>query len=1419
MLTVDKNPWIGLLSYGIKDADSFFGRDNEIETLCASIKQNYSTVIYGKSGMGKTSLINAGLIPTLSKEGFFPVSIRLSHNSKQSYAEQIVTEVKAKLEASGCEIESIMTSDNITGDDALLWFFFHTNIFWTQDNNRVIPVVFIDQFEEIFTLSTDRTKVVDFFRLLNELFQTLPSDKILNQIESKGIRIDFNETANFRLVLAMREDFLPRLEDYCHDIPSLRKNRVVLAPMTGKQALEVIMKPDPDIVHPDAAIRIIEKVSKKKVENQDSLDKLEIEICILSLFCSQLYKQAANQKKLQITGDLVDKLGDDIIDDYYSDCIKNISKESMIYLEDNLLTNSGYRNALAYEDVVPVYVFEDEIKHLEKTRLLRIEEVNNNVTRIEFTHDVLCRVALEHKKHRQQQKNRRRKWSKVLYYLFEMLLFWAYAITLVRHSAGDIDQPGLAVLGVAFSISVMLSRLYMLRIDYRSFLFSLLFLIFNVFAAFVAMGALVNYCPADDECVIIFLISMFSCSVIFVGSFTKRRSVAINEMFIRMNISQLKYELWGFFVVSFLCLSCIAGYYLIEQLQIACMILLLPTMHVLAYLVFNERLKSPKAYISTLVAFCLLAWFFLSQYIPHHNFRWLIPLMLLPVTYFGLSDYLLSKHSEHRFASIAKIVVIWAAGFIVLPNAILGYNINGLGHYVKTGYGTIEGEYNRLRKRFIIVKDEFDHSGAITRSGDILLPVQFNAVKNTAVLLRDYFEYEIHDVQFDVSAFSEEIESETALLSQYPQCDNCYIRELVRLYEEYAELDFKRELVDCIEESFYNNDGYENIQLDLYSFRKYNQEFDNHFDPKVYETLANYYSAHNEDSLAYRMLDKYVKAKIVLDETNKFLDEGNWSSEDIYSDIASAVSYLYIKGNESYSTISDTDIMATYKEDYVKYFKSRLDYHEIIDSLIVHDKDILSDTAFYPQIINMVEENHHLLALRNEKFNNQVKEMYGYQRAIGENYSPVNNSFALIFMGDYIGAEQLSLEAIEAFEDSLLIATASTNLLTSYMFRGDFDAATEILKQHEHEIVGEKFYRDWIQQDISYFEKYNLLPSSELSKRKYKRFMNILKFQESVRYDQMLRRSGGGFWAFVNPMRGNWYTYNFGLDKQGGVFFMDEDGRRITDVFEDVIISNMEWDYDGGSIMCDPIFIYVLDGKRGYYDLEARSRMTGPEFDHAWFYSDGLAGVVKDGKVGFMDASGNLVISYQYDYIPGYDYMFKDGLARIYSDYDKVGLIDKTGKIIVPIEYDNISDPHDGLVVVRDGDRQGVLDMSGNLISPMYASDVIVDDGHFAPVGNVLLEETDLQQGVYYQDVPDNEDPYAIHVSKSGVYEYESDFWWNSANITCKCCRMGDQDYVVMYCDETLERTYLRIFEDSLEIIEDNILDLPEGTRFYLKNN
>ena len=90
MLELKNNPWLGLASYQVEDSALFFGREHEVASLDGTIRQNYSTIIYGKSGMGKTSLINAGLIPMLNGDGFLPLSLKLEHNAAESYGSQII---------------------------------------------------------------------------------------------------------------------------------------------------------------------------------------------------------------------------------------------------------------------------------------------------------------------------------------------------------------------------------------------------------------------------------------------------------------------------------------------------------------------------------------------------------------------------------------------------------------------------------------------------------------------------------------------------------------------------------------------------------------------------------------------------------------------------------------------------------------------------------------------------------------------------------------------------------------------------------------------------------------------------------------------------------------------------------------------------------------------------------------------------------------------------------------------------------------------------------------------------------------------------------------------------------------------------------------------------------------------------------
>ena len=85
---INSNPWLGLKTYD--EGQHLYGREDDIHALSQNILFNIQTVIYGKSGIGKSSILNAGIFPILRKSNFLPCYIRLVHNQpNKSYNQQI----------------------------------------------------------------------------------------------------------------------------------------------------------------------------------------------------------------------------------------------------------------------------------------------------------------------------------------------------------------------------------------------------------------------------------------------------------------------------------------------------------------------------------------------------------------------------------------------------------------------------------------------------------------------------------------------------------------------------------------------------------------------------------------------------------------------------------------------------------------------------------------------------------------------------------------------------------------------------------------------------------------------------------------------------------------------------------------------------------------------------------------------------------------------------------------------------------------------------------------------------------------------------------------------------------------------------------------------------------------------------------
>ncbi len=87
--TIQRSPFKLFEPYSTNDKNIFFGRDSEIYALYSLLQQTRLIVIYGASGTGKTSLINAGLPKVFKTTDWYRVSIRRKDNINDSMRQEL----------------------------------------------------------------------------------------------------------------------------------------------------------------------------------------------------------------------------------------------------------------------------------------------------------------------------------------------------------------------------------------------------------------------------------------------------------------------------------------------------------------------------------------------------------------------------------------------------------------------------------------------------------------------------------------------------------------------------------------------------------------------------------------------------------------------------------------------------------------------------------------------------------------------------------------------------------------------------------------------------------------------------------------------------------------------------------------------------------------------------------------------------------------------------------------------------------------------------------------------------------------------------------------------------------------------------------------------------------------------------------
>lgn len=1218
MLISENNPWLGLASYSREDAYRFFGRNKDLDEISATIKNNYCTILYGVSGAGKTSLVNAGLCPRLSGESFLPIVIRLDHNSSVAYARQLLTACDKTLSDSGCEVEIPVDGHEYDlSEEDRLWLYFHSATFWSSLNYKVVPVIIIDQFEEIFTLTESEDDIRGFFSLLEQLFSSVPSDTLLPILED--IRdIQLQEDPTLRMVLSMREDFLARLEDFCYDIPFLKKNRKGMRKLNGIQALSVIMDPVPGLVEREAALKLLSRVVGAPCEDKQSrLEALSVDTSILSLFCSEIYQKAVQNKLSSITDNLIDESGDDILDTFYKRNMDRLSKKGVKYLEQHLLTSSGFRNQVALEDIDGKVLSEQNIRDLEESRIIR-KEIVNGTERIEFTHDVLCKVALKHRDGaREKTHNNAILMSNIGAILVSIALLDVLSI-LYSYST--------SMQGIVYSIRSIVEFLLWLVYCFAVFplcsskrkswsysvvmsIPAVLIIFWNIREwllwreFFLYYGGRIHIVPRYFLLLTIFAVVWSFFKNAPKSSFKDHLSSFISLSYFKESGFSLKLG-YCTLLMGFLLYAREAHGILRDLPTTLAALFALPTYYVGRKLLLSKYLMPHSRKVEVYFAISSLVFlgcFVISQYSHHRVFTYMSAAASVINAILYEVDYQPISRRKVFFIPLRLIAIAGALiVFVGLPSFSMGYNLFGIGNNARSGRVGVLG---------VILESPEGKVGLYKRNAYVL-PVKFNDI------LPYYYEGGNFKVLDDTS-------------------------------DDYR----KWFPGDHIDESPYFGKMYQRdykrhpyLQNVSYSFLKSTDISD-------YELLEKWASEHFINTYLVN-LDRRLGGGILSYENYKNCRKG----KDAHPAMRALVR----------PKMDAVDVLRSGSKDII-YHIDREAFSESVSDILstkcIYSKDFLRN------LLNMLED-----------LNDNTKRSF------------LDISQVRLLLGDYSGAYTFAEKSLTAIDEhsSAAIESVSFSKEQAYIYMIEAEELNALKTAVSFNTV---MYRSSITRVGKPYERRQL--ESEVQNYAY---VGDIALSDINRYADVWGLTENDLSKITSDLSG--YRANLDFVSQhpyGNTRSLliadsraDEDNYynarlRSHQVASSECISSRLY-YRVFHPASERFGVYFLDRKRGYIDFETGQELTDNIFDHAWAFSEGVAVVEKDGKLGIINDDGTYRVKPTIPcYYPSQYYevlLFHDGYLMYYGQDGRVGLIDKNGKWALPPVFNTISSPVNGYRVV-----------------------------------------------------------------------------------------------------------------------------------------
>ncbi|HHW86568.1 MAG TPA: hypothetical protein GX400_10200 [Chloroflexi bacterium] len=381
-----ENPYIGPRPFGDNPRERrlFFGRERESADLLSLVLAERLVLFYAPSGAGKSSLLNARLLPALREEGFAILgTVRVGRQlptgwSLQTLANVYVFNLLRDLETADADSLRLATLRLPEYLAAL-----------PTDPARPDRILVIDQFEELFTTYADQwQKREDFFRQLSQAL---------------------NDDPHLWGILALREDYIAELDPYLRLLPNRGRVRYRLTYMDAAAALEAVQQPAALAGRPFApgvAENLVNNLRQMTTGSDDAPRLGEtIEPVQLQVVCMQLWENLRDRPGVTITADDVESLArgaglgefvNHALATFYEQTLAAVplegsgvsEREIRDWFSQTLITRDGTRNLLYQSESETGGLPNTVVFELERRFLLR-GETRSGGRWVELVHDRL----------------------------------------------------------------------------------------------------------------------------------------------------------------------------------------------------------------------------------------------------------------------------------------------------------------------------------------------------------------------------------------------------------------------------------------------------------------------------------------------------------------------------------------------------------------------------------------------------------------------------------------------------------------------------------------------------------------------------------------------------------------------------------------------------------------------------------------------------------------------------------------------------------------------------------------------------------------------------------------------------------------------------------------------------------------------